>query len=546
VMYLDDIAFVGDKSLFSTAGMVEFVSDDVRLVGTGMELIYNGDAEQLEFLKIARLQSLHIKRWSQGMMFGSASPGKAGTTGAEGGRGDKETGKTGQEYRCVLDSNVAIETPRERLMADVVSLNDIFVRSGVEDQTGVETAPGNEGITKSNSIVSGRRSATPAAGETEGDVAINCDGSIVITPMDSAAGQKGLKEPHAGAIAGVEQASETTMGGKTTLRGGRIDYSIATGEAVATGPSQITFSTGRLTADVNDRRKAAGTGPAMVAITAQKQAKFEPASNKVVFEGDCQCTVSQIQGDATRQYIVLGDKLEIDLKQANGDKAAASSLDVGRMIATGDVVHLASTKRVGERLLDGVEMKCVRMDYNAVDGNFIATGPGLIKLDNSQTDELQDKLNRISLRRKCWAFLRNFDSLEFFSGNNRLVADSKDGSLLVDYFPIAEGGKAVRPGSPQEDKVAVTASHVEADILETAQGRTELKGLVAKGAVTYEDKDNQFAGSEFVYDTNDAVVNISGNKSRPCLFNGAIVDTVRYDLKTGKVNTRIKGPGAIR
>ena len=183
-------------------------------------------------------------------------------------------------------------------------------------------------------------------------------------------------------------------------------------------------------------------------------------------------------------------------------------------------------------------MKCVRMDYNTVDGNFIATGPGLIKLTTRRRMSRRRSLGRFSLRRKCYAFLRNFDSLEFFNSSNRLVADRKGGSLFVDYFPIMEGGR--------EDKVAVTASHVETDILETAQGHRELKDFVAKGAVTYEDKDNQFAGSEVIYDTNDGIVNVSGNKSRPCLFNGAIVDTVRYDLKTGRAQTRIKGPGAMR
>jgi hypothetical protein len=134
--------------------------------------------------------------------------------------------------------------------------------------------------------------------------------------------------------------------------------------------------------------------------------------------------------------------------------------------------------------------------------------------------------------------LRQFDSLEFSRGSNHLIADSRSGSLLVDYFPLSE--------KDSEDKVAVTASHVEADILETAQGRTEIRDLVAKGAVTYEDKDMQFAGGELVYDANDAVINVQGDRSRPCMFNGAIVDMVRYDLKTGKAHTRIKGPGAIR
>ncbi|MGA2171434.1 MAG: hypothetical protein ABSG82_00270 [Sedimentisphaerales bacterium] len=543
VMYLDDIVFVGDKSQFSTAGAVEFVSNNVRLTGTGMELVYNGEAGRLEFLKITKLRSLHIKRWLQDGAFGGGAAVENETAAASTGPvGENRTaGKPGQKYRCVLDGNVVIESPRERLMADIVALNDIFVQSGAEDQAGVETAPGNEEIAESNSVVGSRGGVASSEGDTAGDVEVSCDGSIFVAPMDSAVGQQWLKGRHVSATVDAGQTTASPMSGKTTLRGGRIDYSVATGEAVAMGPSQITFSAGRLTADVNEKRKTAGTGPAAVVITAQKQAKFEPASNKVVFDGDCRCTVSQIQDDATRQYIILGDKLEVGLRRAGGAKGATtteSGLDVERLVATGGVVDLASTKKAGQRLLEGVEMKCVRMDYNTVDGNFVATGPGLIKLDNSQTDEPQEKLSRISLRRKCYAFLRNFDSLEFFNSSNRLVADRKGGSLSVDYFPIVGGGK--------EDKIAVTASHVETDILETAQGHRELKDFVAKGAVTYEDKDNQFAGSEVIYDTNEGIINVSGNKSRPCLFNGAIVDTVRYDLKTGRAQTRIKGPGAMR
>ena len=74
----------------------------------------------------------------------------------------------------------------------------------------------------------------------------------------------------------------------------------------------------------------------------------------------------------------------------------------------------------------------------------------------------------------------------------------------------------------------------------------ELRDLLAKGAVTYEDKDTQVVGSNVIYDANTALIDIRGDKYRPCNFNGAILDAVRYDTKTGKWNTRIKGPGAIR
>jgi hypothetical protein len=571
VLYLDDVSFVGEKSMFSTAGQVEYVSDDVRLAGTGMELVYNGDEERLEFLKIAKLQGLHIKRWSRGAVLGSTSLATGGSgasrqTTAAGAEGEKAgLVKPGQAYRCVLDKNVVIETVRERLLAEVVSINDIFMRGGEADpclqppttafegghagagEGGVETPPSEQKAEGATSAIGGQRDANWAAVETAGDVAISCDGSIVITPMGSAAGQmtedRGQKTDDGGqrtAEALRFDLGQAMRGGKTMFCGGRVDYSVATGEAVAPGSSQIIF-------DVNDKSQGAPPmttfedrqgKPATVKITSQRQARFEPASNKVSFEGDSRCTVSQVDGNSTRQYFILADKLEVDLARKDGNKPG-TSLDVERLIATGGEVHLASTKRVGERFLAGVELKCARMDYDTVDGNFIAAGPGLIKVDNSQTDEPQKGLGRFSLRRKCYAFLRNFDSLAFSRGSNHLIADSRSGSLLVDYFPLAEGRS-------EEDKVAVTASHVEADILETAQGRTEMRDFTAKGAVTYEDKDMQFAGGELVYDANNAVINVYGDKSRPCMFNGAIVDTVRYDVKTGKANTRIKGPGAIR
>jgi hypothetical protein len=201
-------------------------------------------------------------------------------------------------------------------------------------------------------------------------------------------------------------------------------------------------------------------------------------------------------------------------------------------------VRLASTKKAGERLLAGIELKCARMDYNAVSEDFVATGPGLIKVDNSQTDEPQKGFGRFSLRRKCFAFLRQFDSLKYFGRTSCLVADSEEGSLLIDYFPIV--------GGSSEDKVAVTASHVEAWMAKTAQQRIELVRLMAKGAVTYEDKENEVQGSEFVYDADSALINVSGDSSMPGRFNGAIIDTAEYNVKTGRWKTKIKGPGTLR
>jgi hypothetical protein len=515
VIYLDDIVFMGEKSMFSTSGLVEYVSDDVNLVGRGMELVYNSDTERLEFLKIIKLESLHIKRWLRGTVLADNSGAKPASESAQ---EAKDTNNAERGYKCVLDTNVVIETLQERLMAHVISINDISTGEEPQDSSGGQAAAEpNESAVKGQNL---------ASQESAGDVVVRCDGSIVIVPMGSLAETERLLP----ALAVVEQPAKTMADGKTTFYGQRIDYSAATGEAVATGATQITF-------DVNNTKQAAGGVPATVTITAQRQAKFDPASNKVFFEGDCRCIVTQQDANYLRQYFVLADKLDVDLAQKkNGENGAA--LDVNRLVATGDVVHLASTKKAGERLLGGVELKCTRIDYDAVEDEFVATGPGLIKMDNSQTDEPQKGLGRFSLRRKCFAFLRNFDSLEFDGGGNHLVAYSKEGSMLADFIPIS--------GNNSRDKVAVTASRVEADVIETAGGRTELGSLVAKGAVTYEDKDIQCAGGEFVYYADGPAISMRGDMSRPCIFNGAIVDSAWRDPKTGKWKTRLKGPGAIK
>jgi hypothetical protein len=538
-VYLDDVAFAGDKSLFSTDGLVELVSDDLQMTGTGMEVVYDSDEERLEHLKIAKLKSLRVKRWARGTAFSSASARKNKADEEQ-----KQESKSEQQYRCVLDQNVIIETAQERLMAQAVSISNFTISGGSREQ-------------KTEMNVEHRTSNIErSTGEAAGEVAISCDGGVLIVPMDSVEGRMAENETEntEQRTQNAEWKTEIVRDGKAVFYGQQVDYDAATGEAVSTGPSKIIF-------DVNSKNLAPAEadrlaeGPAVVTIVSQKEARFQPALNKAAFEGNCRCTVTQELADVNQQYIVTAENLEAVLRQrSNGDDSTPSALlrtgvlttgdstspvmDIERVAAKGGDVRLASTKKIGERLLTGVEMKCTRMDYNAVSRDFAATGPGLIKYDNSQTDEPQKGLGRFSLRRKCFAFLRNFDSLKFTGGSNHLVAFAKEGSMLVDFIPIVERGK--------EDKVAVTASRVEADILERPGGRLELGGLTAKGAITYEDKDVEIIGDEFMYDAAAQIITVRGTPAQPCRFNGAEIDSVEGNVKTGKWKTKIKGPGAIR
>lgn len=530
-IYLDDIAFSADKSLFSTAGPIELVSENIRLTGTGVEIVYNGDDERLERLQITNLQSLRVKKWSEGSVLRSTPDANANNQKGE----SEQASKQGKYYQCTLDKNVRIETPNERLFADALLINDIFAQDSSAGQDVNKSSPDGNFAP----IPASNKPQAAISEESPSDITINCDGGIIVTPRGTSAEKKSPKQQTAYAEIIAQQDANASPVGKTTFRGGNVAYSAITGEAVAIGLSSVAF-------DVNEKTEDGAGRPGTVRITSRRRAMFSPASNKSTFEGDCRCTVSQAEDAILQQYIVLADKLEIDLVKRDTNNDSGQAMDVNRMIATGPGVHLASTKKTvrpgspqaGEKLLTGMELKCASMDYDTTDGNFFAAGPGLIKVDNSQTDEPQENLDRFSLRRKSYALMRNFDWLSYAGQSKHLIADSKGGSLLVDYFPLVEGR-----GS---EKVSITASHVEADINEMPTGRTEIQDMQATGAVTYEDKDTQVIGNEFIYDANTALIDIKGDKVRPCIFNGAVIDAVRYDTKTGKWNTHLKGPGAIR
>ncbi|MHC4074306.1 MAG: hypothetical protein ACYTGS_20155 [Planctomycetota bacterium] len=76
-IYLDDITFLSERSLLTTAGPVEFVSDDVQMRGTGLELVYNDQSDRLEFFRIVDLEVLRIKDSQVGIFQNCRSGGFA-------------------------------------------------------------------------------------------------------------------------------------------------------------------------------------------------------------------------------------------------------------------------------------------------------------------------------------------------------------------------------------------------------------------------------------------------------------------------------------
>jgi hypothetical protein len=293
--------------------------------------------------------------------------------------------------------------------------------------------------------------------------------------------------------------------------------------------------------------------PPPVTVNAQKNVRFLAASNQIVFEGDSRCTMLQEDPNTLTKYILLSEKITVDLPEDMNELSPDTATGIKHLTATGDVVRLAMTKTAKDKgqftgqvrdansakLLSGVELKCSRFDYDAVLEKFVAKGPGDITLNNTEAPEPNEPAGRFSMRKPCWAFIDRFDTLTYFVRENRIVADSgSQGKLQMDYIPTIDDG--------DDEHVSAKASGVEVILFKGPEGLTQLATLRATGGIEYRDKDNQFIGSELFYDHETGIVKVKGDESQPCYHNGILVEGIEMNEKTGEVEAKIVGPGTIQ
>jgi hypothetical protein len=315
----------------------------------------------------------------------------------------------------------------------------------------------------------------------------------------------------------------------------------------AAGPAELVFyMEDANSTDINQE-------PVPVTVNAQKQARFLAASNQIVFEGDSKCLMLREDPNALVNYMLLSEQITVDLPADTNDSTSAPALGIKHLTATGEVVRLATTKTAkaegtfagqiqdanSAKLLSGVELKCSRFDYDTALQLFLATGPGVIKLNNSEAREPNGPVGRFSMQKPCWAVLDGFNTLKYFIRENRIVADAGSyEKLRIDYIPVVDGR--------YDEHVWAKASHVEALLYELPSGQTELLTLTATGGIEYEEKDKQFMGSELFYDHKTAILKVNGDETHPCYYNGVLVDRIEMNVETGIVKAKIVGPGTIQ
>ena len=541
-IYLDDITYISERSQFSTAGPVKFVSKDAQMLGRGLEFVYNDEASRLEYLRITHLDTLRLKTSPERSSISPSRPrgavsGEEKSQKAHKAKPEPQTTnqKTPQKavqnyYRCLFSENVTIEGPQQVVFADELFINNIVSGKKSEDPKS------NAGISTGKADTSGQDKASPLRPpeqpEQESvDIIITCDNGIFITLMDSTITH--TSKPESDSYKSVTQnkslESADDFVGRDILIAQKIDYdySAANKDITTTGPSKLIFYPEGLFADNAD------PSPIPVKITSQEKASFMPTLNKATFEGDCLCTMSRKAPNLETKYTLSGPKFTVNL---SSDDTGKTGLE--HFTANGGVAQLDSSKWQEGKLLGFTKLKCPRFDYYRDQQVFSATGPGLIAVDNSKVQEPEAATSRFNLQGPCYVIVRDFDTLEYFFESNRIVADSDINEIFIGYVPIVNGQYG------QETKV--TATCIEAMLEKTEDGRNKLSNLKTTGGITYEDQDKQFVGSSLFYNADRSILIVQGNEFQPCLLNGAIVNAIQYDLKKDRVKTKITAPGVIQ
>lgn len=565
-IYLDDLVFISEMSLFRTDGPVDFNSEDIELSAKGMELAYNDETDTLEFLRLMHLYQLKIKTGKQTATDEPAaiakeqpailkSPAKTTTpttqpeTQPQIAKTTSPAKKASLKYRCIINGNVAIDAPDQLVFADKVVIHNILASKSSKQKADNEkpapiqtkpkkalasTAKPTQTLETIETFEIDLETAEQPTGNPE-TVLITCDKGMLVTPMGSSLTQEDFDSWGLNRQAATKPALTTAdANGRTTFVTESINHYADTEKTIAKGRSQITFYI-----EDNNSQKILP-----VKVTAQKSITHYPDLNQIIFAGDCVAQMLKYENNILQKQKLSADKLQIDLT----DTETTNASQLKHITADGKLVKLSSIKKDGDKLLSGVELKCQKFDYDPIEDSYTATGPGNIAVNNANIAVPTTKEEKFSFKKPCYAVVQNFDTLKFFSRDGKLITDSKTNQMEILYVPIINGeyGQATN----------ATASHIEANFAKTTTGESKLSTLHASGGVTYhEDADPtkgfnakplDIVANEFFYNAESNMINLWGSDFQPALLNGSLTPGIKYNLKTGRLKkTRITGIGTF-
>lgn len=571
VIYLDDLTFISEESRFFTDGPVEFVSDELHIVGKGLQGVYSEQSNRIELFRIERLTKPLKLMGRAAALFASnekkqiktapsdlppktpsaepmpvPDPVRQKPIAAEPPPEPQPVFDPNQDkyYKCLFSQNVVIDTPDQFVFAKKqISFSNILWKNPEDtdeqpeppqEQTNTaddqNTAPPKAPVTADTPIAKKVTTAQPQESEpvdTPAEILITCDNGILITPMDSDISIEDFRSPDSNKSSGSDSPEDTKQ--RPALYANTIDYSIDTGQAVATGPLRVVFYPNDITTADPDQES---TETLPITVTAKKQAKFLPELNLVLFEGNCVATMTRPGPNTTENYRLAAPTLEI--------KLIPDSNNIERFTARGQRVSLSTTMTENGKKVSVTELNCKSLDHYTKQQTFLASGPGVIKILNSKDPDPNDDKPGFNLNKPSLTVISNFDNLHYAMSENIITADRDPNTpLLIQYFPIIDG-KIV-----QDQQTSATAEYIEAKLMRLPDDSLELESFTATGTITYEDPDKYFEGGLLYYDLINSKIIVHSDGINPCILNGVAVDNIEWDIETDKIKAKVVALGAI-
>jgi hypothetical protein len=551
-IYLDDVTFVAEKSLFSSTGPVRFVSRSAMLEGVGMELIYDSMLSRLELFRIVDLKSLRGRSADIGL-FTSDKGGREGTTPAEDAPPPAAREVAGDEqqpsrvsYECMFFRNVVIDAPdgvvvaRDRITIDNLIWSrdkaDKSVQQGSAGQTAEpnETAELPEPAPDALNTTPSTQLAFENLPVERFDILATCDGGCVIAPSDAIGrfaepdGITASEGPQEPAVASVDPNRQRAIGE-------RVEYDAATGDGIFVGPVETL-----LWLDPNQLTEGQSGGPPVpLTVTARNRVRFLAAPNQVIFEGDCLATAEKTDPNFTQTFTLSAPTFVLDLAEEVNAPTPAKRIRLERFATDGGPASIVARKRAADQLLGWTRVLASRLEYEAGDKLFTAYGPGEMQVRNAQVTQPRTDPNAFGFDQPCYAFLTGFDQLVFAADTNRIAVTSDKGPILFDYIPVV--------GGTVGQHIWGDTGRLDLALRRAPNGQMELLSLTASGGIQYEEEKGwQFSGDKLVYDGDRSIVSVTGGENRPCYFNGALVDWIEMNVKTRSVKTQLQAPSIFQ
>ena len=429
---------------------------------------------------------------------------------------------------------------------DAIASTDSLVRlypkaavlAAFRDDPNAAPHPGSQALVTTASSHSAI-SAIPA--ETF-DTVVMCDGGFEVTPMDRRVKPE-VRRPTREDSAADQPVSSAFRGlppgapDRQLAAARRIHFNAFTKDTTLEGPVELVFPL-----DPNGLQGAKTASQAMpMTVRAQKAVRYLAAASRILFEEDCQVSLLRSEPNLTYEYLLTAPQLTLDIA-TDPNRKKGDNVTARKLVTEGGPAALRILRKRSDKLVGCTTLDAAQLQYEAGPRQFMALGPGEIWMRNDELINPKADPNQFSLGRPCIARLTNFDRLTYFGATNRIVAEDDAQQLLLDYFPLTDG--------KYDRHTRAIAGHVEASLNEVTKGHLELATLTATEGIEYEYEDDKsglsFVGSTLSYDYTQSVVAIRGDDAQRCYLNGALVDQIDLNLKTGQTTAKIPGPSTFQ